>query len=893
MNQGHQTRDSMALLRSSYLFSGLDQDLLAAVAAVLQDCNYPADTWIFKQGDAGDALFLLRRGSVEILKQAKTPGPPISLTVLEAPAAFGEIALLNGEFRTAGAQTRSETEVAILKAADFHRLMAEIPAFSLALARTMASRIVALSDQVPEPVAVPVSSLSGVQQSRSDLPATLVPGLQLQALEAALPDGWAALADPLNSRILKLNEDLEPVWQLDTSLIQVFRPMQVAWPDAGRFVLLDGDSSLLSCWNDRAQLEWELDGRDAQWRRLALLTASSSELPVKSPEALALLLLDAQGQLTLRRPNGQVLWQSTAREIPPVRDFALDQGQIWLLCAEAGLLRYDLAKGLQERIQLSGSPQWLALAPDRTLAALESSPAGLQVQLLDPGGSRRSLSLEQSEDAHFRLGEVLGVFWADASRLCVVDRYRLLQFDAQGRWQQRSLLQALPQHHNLAPVGNFVARARREAPLQGSSQLNLNDLLQRVPLLLQAPEDLLTALGRRMRTLVFNRGDLIVRQGEEGDTLFIIRQGQAQVLDDNQADVVATMGPGNLFGEVALMLGGPRNASIRAASYCELLSLQRQDLEQLLEPWPDLRQRLIVLARERQTQQHLRRELDQKRLEVRVSQDPVALSPAAGPEPDTLRTLWVRHPDKGQLARINSQGELLCLLGDDIGLMQPVAACETPAGLWVLDPGLAEVHLLDPTSLRLRQCFAQWGAISLDQPWDLVPGPDQTLWLLNAGKGQVLQLDPTGELLQVLHLGRFPTSLQVLSNGHLLLSDLRQHTVSEFTPTGQEIWRYGSPRRFGRDENLLFAPEFAQRLENGHVLIADTGNSRVIEVALDGRIVWSLIPATGLLLQRPSRCLRLANGHTLVEHSRRQAWLEVNAQLQEVWQYTVPAEGWS
>lgn len=851
--------DSIALLRASYLFRELPEEMLVPVAQQLKFGEYLPDTAVFAQGDPGDALYLLAEGRVEIHKQL-ADGRRVVLTVLDAPAAFGEIALLEGGLRTAGVRVLASARLAELTREDFHRLMTEQPAFSLALARTMASRIIALSDQVaPAP----------------ELP----PPPPMRAREAALPAGWSALADALNSRILKLNEALEPVWMLDTTLIHVFRPLQVCWPDAGRFVVLDGESGRVSCWNERAQLEWQLNSPGHAWRRLELVNAGDD---------LSLLLLD--DDLEWRLPDGRLLWSAQAAGITSIRDFAVGpDGALWLLLPAGELLRCQPGQAGQDRRRLTGEPDCLAISPAGQLAAYEAHSHRLQ---LLGDGPAQLLSLDQSETAGFRIPTPVGIFWTDAERFCLYDRYRLQRFDRAGHWQQRGLLQALPQLHNLAPVATFMARARREEPLQSAQRLRLNELLARVPLFAQLPAQLLEALGRRIRILVFNRGDLIVRQGEAGDSLYLIQQGQTQVLDENQIDVVATMGPGNLFGEVSLMLDQPRTATIRAASYSELLCLQRRDLDALKQDWPVLGERLLQLARERQTQQQLRSELPQ-RLEVRTPQPQAdAESPAAGQDLMPL-ALWARDAEHGQLALIDRDGRLLRLLDDEVGLMQPVAALETTAGLWVLDPGLAELQLLDPDSYRLQRCFQGWGPHALDQPWDLLPALDGGLWLLNAGKGELLHLSAAGELQQVLQLGLFPTSMQQLGNGHLLISDLRQHTVSEYTPEGQEVWRYGSPRRYGRDENRLFAPEYAERLSNGHVLIADTGNSRVLEIALDGRIVWSLISATGLTLQRPSRCRRLSDGHTLIEHNRRRGWVEVDQHQLPVWQYAVPEQGWA
>ena len=75
----------------------------------------------------------------------------------------------------------------------------------------------------------------------------------------------------------------------------------------------------------------------------------------------------------------------------------------------------------------------------------------------------------------------------------------------------------------------------------------------------------------------------IIRQGEPGDSCFMLRAGRAEVVvaDADGERVVAKLGPGALFGEAALLTEAPRSATVRATVPCEVLELHREDLDEL------------------------------------------------------------------------------------------------------------------------------------------------------------------------------------------------------------------------------------------------------------------------------------------------------------------------
>ncbi|PKL75946.1 MAG: Crp/Fnr family transcriptional regulator, partial [Candidatus Melainabacteria bacterium HGW-Melainabacteria-1] len=97
--------DGVELLKASYLFRDLPDKVLEQVAQRLVYDTFGPREVVFREGSEGDTLYLLSKGSVEIRKKDRDSGIEFHLTRLEAPAAFGEIALLKSDPRTATVAT--------------------------------------------------------------------------------------------------------------------------------------------------------------------------------------------------------------------------------------------------------------------------------------------------------------------------------------------------------------------------------------------------------------------------------------------------------------------------------------------------------------------------------------------------------------------------------------------------------------------------------------------------------------------------------------------------------------------------------------------------------------------------------------------------------------------
>ena len=92
----------------------------------------------------------------------------------------------------------------------------------------------------------------------------------------------------------------------------------------------------------------------------------------------------------------------------------------------------------------------------------------------------------------------------------------------------------------------------------------------------EAPRDVVAKTASRMRILTFPPGSVVIREGEPSDRFFVIAKGQAVVdqRDTNGAErELDTLGPGDYFGEVGILSGQARNATVRAKTSLEVLVL--------------------------------------------------------------------------------------------------------------------------------------------------------------------------------------------------------------------------------------------------------------------------------------------------------------------------------
>lgn len=109
-------------------------------------------------------------------------------------------------------------------------------------------------------------------------------------------------------------------------------------------------------------------------------------------------------------------------------------------------------------------------------------------------------------------------------------------------------------------------------------------VLKLAPLLADLDDDEIGLLAESMRPSVFGAGDVIAAEGAGADGFFVVESGDAAVTI--QGEPRGTMGAGDCFGEVALLMGSERTATITAISDLHCYALDAQSFTEIVEANP-------------------------------------------------------------------------------------------------------------------------------------------------------------------------------------------------------------------------------------------------------------------------------------------------------------------
>lgn len=117
------------------------------------------------------------------------------------------------------------------------------------------------------------------------------------------------------------------------------------------------------------------------------------------------------------------------------------------------------------------------------------------------------------------------------------------------------------------------------------------DLLHRIPLFSAFDGKKLERLGMLADEVDVPAGKVLMRQGDNGSDMMVLVRGQVSVERDGQR--LNTMGPGDFFGEIALVDGGPRTATVTAEAPSSLLVITHRDFHSLMDEFPEVAQQVM------------------------------------------------------------------------------------------------------------------------------------------------------------------------------------------------------------------------------------------------------------------------------------------------------------
>jgi CRP/FNR family cyclic AMP-dependent transcriptional regulator len=127
-------------LRNVPLFESLDDEAARQLCELLETRDCKAETFLCRSGDEGDAMYLIERGKVRICMQA-TDGREVTLTELDRGDFFGEMALLDGQRRSADAVVAEDARLAVLSRDHFLSFIRSSPDVALKMLTAVANRL--------------------------------------------------------------------------------------------------------------------------------------------------------------------------------------------------------------------------------------------------------------------------------------------------------------------------------------------------------------------------------------------------------------------------------------------------------------------------------------------------------------------------------------------------------------------------------------------------------------------------------------------------------------------------------------------------------------------------------------------------------------------------------
>lgn len=147
MEEAQVGQGPVELLRSVPLFSDLEEAELERFSRVAVARSFPAGTRVFHEGDHSDACYIVRDGSFRVTRE-HSDGRAITLATLSTGDIFGELAMLDGEVRSASVEALGDGELLALPAGEVRALLARHPEITVKLIAALVRRLRTANERI-------------------------------------------------------------------------------------------------------------------------------------------------------------------------------------------------------------------------------------------------------------------------------------------------------------------------------------------------------------------------------------------------------------------------------------------------------------------------------------------------------------------------------------------------------------------------------------------------------------------------------------------------------------------------------------------------------------------------------------------------------------------------
>lgn len=520
-------------LSKTPLFSNLPAEKLHQIAEIMQLHRYGKDEVIFSKGAIPRALYLVKSGWIRLTAEGAT-----SLALLGSGSLLGEAELLTGQPHTASAVAVDISEVWAISREDLANLIASDLDFGLALAKALGKPVALLGQYIVDNRLRPMPAFSELSDE------------ELKALASRLE----LVHYPAQTVIIREGDCAGGMFIVERGAVQLFSSkgrdgeyVEIGAGEMfGEMALLTGKTYMAS-----ARTLTETDAWFLSSSAFASLIEEYPSIRMALSKSLRERLSAEDQETAIQKLRHLPLFSQLSDE-----GLAEVAAALLLRHVPAGEMVYNRGDpGDALYLIESGSVLVLAggVADEAFASRLEQGEFFGETALLT--GKPRSVSVQAETDTNLWV-----LYRTDFERL--VNRYPAISL----------ALSRLLSERLAAADRTFVDRhLRKLSLLSGLSGSQLEDV------------------STRLRPVKFRAGEVILEEGTAGDVMYLIESGQVEVLKgDGIPFTLATLTDGDFFGEMALLTGRPRNATIRALTDVDLWVLQKTDFDALLLKYPVL-----------------------------------------------------------------------------------------------------------------------------------------------------------------------------------------------------------------------------------------------------------------------------------------------------------------